>query len=105
MAREGQYSFYLPREVNTRFKKFTDKYTAVTTTQIITAALNFYLGYAERGVDGNLEPFTLENGIQTNAKGLEKRVQELEVTVYAALAKGPVEGKARPPTPRRASGA
>ena len=38
------------------------KYPNRSKSEFINAALEFYLPYAERGVDGNLLPYTLESG-------------------------------------------
>jgi hypothetical protein len=38
------------------------KYPVQSRSAFINAAMRFYLPYAKRGLDGNLQPYTLENG-------------------------------------------
>ena len=43
-------------ETQARLSRFKEKHSVVPLTSVINRALNFYLDYAELGVDGNLTP-------------------------------------------------
>lgn len=56
------FSIYIKSDVAERYNKFKQKYPLPSDSSFWNAAMMFYLEYAERGVDGNLMPYTLENG-------------------------------------------
>lgn len=61
-AKTKPMSIYIKVDVAERYAKFKSKYPLPSDSSFWNAAMMFYLDYAERGVDGNLMPYTLDNG-------------------------------------------
>jgi hypothetical protein len=57
-----QISFYVRPALAARWKALSDKYPHVTESSLVNAAVEFYLPYAEHGLDGNLMPWHLTGG-------------------------------------------
>lgn len=73
-----QLSFYLRPSTEKRWKDLTDKYPHVSESALVGAAVEFYLPYAIRGIDGNLQPFTLSgDGGLANRDLLKDTIREV----------------------------
>lgn len=91
-----QMSFYIRPQLLEGLNQIREKYPMVTDSAWINAAVEFYLPYAQRGVDGNLLPFTLQgNGGAAQLDLLRDTIREVVREVTGAA---PAETPSCPPS-------
>lgn len=86
-VRSGQETVYLDSENRDLIAELMKKYPTQSKSAFINAALRFYYPYAERGIDGNLQPYTLENGpkLEPDASALKAEIDRVRRVVIQVM--------------------